>query len=100
MLVIDEDLIAQAVRGELPDELTQTDLAARLAEGWFDFLEPLDLVEENWDELEFMIDDWLDDDSSWISDRQVWWSGLQRACSSPSRFLFMVPLGERNYGAR
>lgn len=93
-LWIDSALIQEAMHGRLPQKLTDTDLESAIGEAWDDVLDPLDLTPY----LLERVEDCDDPAGEWPSELCPWWSGLRQACQTSSRFLFMVPLGSRNYG--
>lgn len=98
MFEISWEMISKAMTGELPSEITRQDFREILISAWHDTLEPLSFTGVGIELLEESIEAGAEDSDSWIHDQQRWWAGLRLACESPSRFLFAVPLGNRNYG--
>ena len=98
MSIIDEQFIAQALAGgPLPPEFTVLDVDVELSRGWEWVLASFGLFASD---PESTREEWLErlDEDPEQAATLRWLGAIQRACDAGTRFLFMLPLGTRDYG--
>lgn len=98
MPLVNESLIQQALDvGTLPDELTTSDLEKKLSDEWKVILANFGFY--TWD-LEYTRQEWIERVEYEPNTAAIlkWLGAIKSACDLPTRLLFMLPLGERDYG--
>ena len=98
MFIIDQQFIDQAIAGgPLPAQLTDVDLDRELSRGWERVLASFGLFPTD---PEGTRDEWferVDEDAEQAATLR-WLSAVKQACDAQTQFLFMAPLGTRDYG--
>lgn len=98
MSIIDEQFIAEALAGKpLPAEFTNLDIDGELSRGWERVLSSFSLFSSD---PESTREEWLErlDEGPEQAATLRWLSAVRSACGAQTRFLFMLPLGTRDYG--
>lgn len=95
-LITDQILEHVLTQGRIPSELIEVDVDKKMAEEWESLLDNLGLTP--WDP-EGARNYWAEaGDQEKVVDVFRWLGAVQRACQVQTHFLFMLPLGARNYG--